>query len=123
MIIDGVLAPLELAHLPYRKGRTFEDYVGQRGLDRLGRLKWRRHVGVVIEKLRLALETDYVVLGGGNTRFLDSKLPEGVRLGSNSNAFLGARGFGLTRRVGAYGSTSRSKRSLIAASGDSQSPL
>lgn len=89
MIIDGVLAPMELAHLPYRKEKTFEDYVGQRGLDRLGQEKWRKHVAIVIEKLRLATEADYIVLGGGNTRLLDPKLPEGVRMGSNSYAFRG----------------------------------
>jgi len=60
MIVDGVLVPMELAHLPYRKGRTFEEYVGQAGLDRMGKAKWRRHVSIVIEKLRIALEADYV---------------------------------------------------------------
>jgi predicted NBD/HSP70 family sugar kinase len=90
MIVDGVLAPMELAHLPYRKGRTFEDYVGQRGLDRLGPKKWQRHVGIVVAKLRAALEVDYIVLGGGNTKFLDS-FPDGVRPGSNANAFLGGK--------------------------------
>lgn len=89
MIIDGVLAPMELAHLPYRKEKTFEDYVGQRGLLRLGKNKWREHVRVVIEKLRLALEADYIVLGGGNAKLLEGALPEGVRLGSNANAFRG----------------------------------
>ena len=89
MIIDGVLAPMELAHLPYRKGKTFEDYVGQRGLLRLGKGRWREHVEAVIEKLRLALEADYVVLGGGNARLIQGKLPEGVRLGANANAFRG----------------------------------
>ncbi|MES1262298.1 MAG: ROK family protein [Acidobacteriota bacterium] len=103
MIVEGILAPMELAHLPYRKGRTFEDYVGQRGLLRLGKNKWRRHVEAVIAELRTALEAEYVVLGGGNTKFLDLKalnsetperensdgLPQGVRLGGNSNAFLG----------------------------------
>ncbi|MDQ1472338.1 MAG: polyphosphate glucokinase [Bryobacterales bacterium] len=91
MILDGVLAPMELAHLPYRKGRTFEEYVGQAGLDRLGKPKWRRHVCKVIEMLRTALEADDVVLGGGNAPFLDPTLPEGVRLGSNANAFLGGQ--------------------------------
>jgi polyphosphate glucokinase len=91
MILDGVPAPMELAHLPYRKGRTFEEYVGQAGLDRLGKPKWQRHVGKVVEMLRTALEPDYVILGGGNTHLLDSSLPEGVRLGSNSNAFLGGQ--------------------------------
>lgn len=91
MMIDNILAPMELAHLPYRKGRTFEDYVGQRGLDRLGKPKWRSHVKAVIKMLRTALEADYVVLGGGNTHQLAAKLPKGVRLGSNDNAFVGGR--------------------------------
>jgi len=88
LVIEGVLQPMELAHLPYRKGRTFEDYVGLRGLERLGKAKWRKHVYVVIDELRRALEADYVVLGGGNARLLKD-LPEGVRLGSNGNAFTG----------------------------------
>lgn len=88
LVIEGVLQPMELAHLPYRKGRTFEDYVGLRGLERLGKAKWRKHVYVVIDELRRALEADYVVLGGGNARLLD-ELPEGVRLGANENAFTG----------------------------------
>ncbi len=88
LIIDGVLQPMELAHLPYRKGLTFEDYVGARGLERMGKHKWRRHVLRVIEILRAALEADYVILGGGNSRQL-KELPEGVRLGDNANAFKG----------------------------------
>jgi polyphosphate glucokinase len=91
MIIDGVLAPMELAHLPYRKGKTFEDYVGQRGLLRMGKAAWLKHVQVVIEKLRTALEADYIVLGGGNSRKIEGKLPEGVRLGSNTYAFRGGQ--------------------------------
>ncbi len=88
LIIESVLQPMELAHLPYRKGRTYEDYVGLRGLERLGKAKWREHVHIVIDQLRRALEADYVVLGGGNAKFL-KELPDGVRLGENSNAFLG----------------------------------
>src|SRR5215469_11050844 len=78
MIIDGVLAPMELGHLPYRKGRTFEDYVGIAGLKRLGHKKWRRRVAEVIADLVAALEPEYVVLGGGNVEKLD-KLPPGTR--------------------------------------------
>jgi predicted NBD/HSP70 family sugar kinase len=88
LIIDHVLQPMELAHLPYRKGRTYEDYVGLRGLERLGKPKWREHVHIVIDQLRRALEADYVVLGGGNSKLL-RELPDGVKLGENSNAFLG----------------------------------
>jgi polyphosphate glucokinase len=88
LIIDGVLEPMELAHLPYKKGRTFEDYVGLRGLRRLGRKKWRRHVKDVVERLRAALAAEDVVLGGGNVKEL-KKPPPGVRLGGNANAFAG----------------------------------
>jgi glucose-6-phosphate isomerase len=86
-IVDGIVEPMELAHLPYRKG-TFEDYVGARGLKKFGKKKWHGHVFDVIEQLRAALEPDYVVLGGGNVRHLDD-LPDGVRRGDNQNAFAG----------------------------------
>ena len=88
LIVDGVLEPLELAHLPYRKGRTFEDYVGQRALDRLGKKKWRRAVNDVVQRLREAVQADYVVLGGGNVKYL-KQLPDGVRRGNNANAHRG----------------------------------
>lgn len=88
MIVDGILEPMELAHLPYKKGRTYEDYVGLRALERFGKKKWRRQVMRVIRELRAALEPDYVVLGGGNARLLKT-LPPGVQLGSNANAFRG----------------------------------
>ncbi len=88
LVIDGVLEPMELAHLPYRKGKSYEDYVGIRGLEKLGKAKWREHVMIVVNQLRKALEADYVVLGGGNSKNL-RELPEGVKLGSNANAFLG----------------------------------
>jgi polyphosphate glucokinase len=88
MIVDGVVAPMELAHLPYKKGRTFEDYVGAAGLKRLGGRKWRRTVSEVVAQLSSLLEADYVVLGGGNARKL-KRLPKNARLGSNDFAFLG----------------------------------
>lgn len=88
MIVDGFLEPMELAHLGYKNGKTYEDYLGLRGLERMGRKKWERHVGKVVKKLMVALEADYVVLGGGNNKKL-KKLPAGARLGSNENAFLG----------------------------------
>ena len=65
LIVDGEIEPMELGHLPYRKA-TFEDYVGVRGLKRLGKKKWRRAVADVVARLTAALEPDYVVLGGGN---------------------------------------------------------
>jgi polyphosphate glucokinase len=98
MIVDGRLEPMELAHLPYRKGRTYEDYVGVAGLKRLGEEKWRKHVWAVIEILRAALEPDDVVVGGGNVKKL-GRLPKGVRRGQNANAFEG--GFRLWRKNGA----------------------
>ena len=88
MIVDGRPAPMELAHLPYRKGRTYEDYLGAYGLERLGKQKWRKHVWAVVELLRAALEPDSIVVGGGNAKKLD-QLPEGVRPGENGNAFAG----------------------------------
>jgi polyphosphate glucokinase len=88
MIVDGILEPMEVAHLPYKKGRTFEDYLGIRGLKRLGKKKWRRYVARVAEQLQNALEADYVVLGGGNAKLLKT-LPPGCRLGDNSTAFTG----------------------------------
>jgi polyphosphate glucokinase len=89
LIVDSVLEPLELAHLPYKKGRTFEEYVGLEGLKREGRKKWRREVAAVVQILRQATQAEYVVLGGGNARLL-KKPPPGARLGDNSNAFRGA---------------------------------
>ena len=88
MVIDGVLEPMELAHLPYKKGRTYEDYVGATGLKRLGKKKWRHAVNDVIERLKAALEADYVVVGGGDVRLL-KKLPSGARRGDNADAFRG----------------------------------
>jgi polyphosphate glucokinase len=87
LITDGQVDPMELAHLPYRK-RTFEDYVGLRGLERLGRKKWKRCVFDVVERLRGAMLPDYVVIGGGNVRKLD-ELPPGCERGDNGKAFLG----------------------------------
>jgi polyphosphate glucokinase len=88
MIVDGILEPMELAHLTYKKGKTYEDYLGLRGLKRFGKKKWRRQVARIAEKLKTALEADYVVLGGGNIKKL-KKLAPGTRLGNNQNAFLG----------------------------------
>jgi len=88
MIIDGVLQPMELAHLLYRKGKTYEDYLGLRGLERLGKKKWRKHVAQIVDLLKEALDADYVVLGGGNSKKLKT-IPAGARLGKNENAFLG----------------------------------
>ncbi|MDQ6674877.1 MAG: ROK family protein [Chloroflexota bacterium] len=88
MVVDGVVQPMELAHLPYRKQRTYEQTVGLAALTRWGKKKWRRKVNAVLEELSAALEPDYVVLGGGNVKLLKD-LPPKVRLGNNANAFLG----------------------------------
>jgi polyphosphate glucokinase len=88
MIVNGILQPMELAHLIYKNGKSYEDYLGLRGLERLGKKKWRRYVAKITKQLKLALEADYVVLGGGNSKKL-KELPPGARLGSNDNAFLG----------------------------------
>ena len=90
-IADGVLEPMELSHLPYKKG-TYEDYLGLRGLERLGKKKWRKYVKRVVGEMRAALEPDDVVIGGGNVALL-KRLPPGCRAGSNNNAFIG--GFSL----------------------------
>ncbi len=87
MIVDGVVEPMELGHLPYRDG-TYEDYVGLRGLTAHGEKKWRKRVEDVVERLVAALQPDDVVLGGGNVKHLD-ELPPGCRAGDNANAFLG----------------------------------
>ncbi|MBN9275495.1 MAG: ROK family protein, partial [Mesorhizobium sp.] len=94
MIVDNVAQPMELAHLPYRKGRSFEDYVGERGLVKRGKKKWRKHVFDVVDRLRAALRPDYVVIGGGNVEKLD-ELPQDSRRGDNTLAFQG--GFRLWR--------------------------
>jgi polyphosphate glucokinase len=87
MVVDGILEPMELAHLPFRKA-TFEDYVGQRGRERLGEKRWRKAVLETIERFVAALEPEYVVLGGGNAKRI-GELPANCRLGGNQDAFLG----------------------------------
>jgi predicted NBD/HSP70 family sugar kinase len=88
LILDGTVEPMEIGHMPYKHGRTFEDYVGERGRERLGNKKWRKAVADVVARLKEVLEADYVVLGGGNASRL-KELPEGARLGNNLNAFKG----------------------------------
>ena len=88
MVLDGRVVPMELAHLPYRKHRSYEDYLGAAGLKRLGKRKWRKHVWAVVGLLRAALEPDSVVLGGGNALKVGA-LPPGTVLGQNARAFVG----------------------------------
>ena len=94
VIVDGIVQPLEMGHLPYRK-KTFEDYVGVRGLKKSGMKKWRRNVADVVARLIAAIQPDDVVLGGGNVKRL-KQLPPGTRVGDNKNAFVG--GFRLWKK-------------------------
>jgi len=95
LIVDGILEPMELAHLPYKKGKTYEEHLGEAGLKHLGKRKWRHHVLDAVKRLKAALQADYVVLGGGNARLMKN-LPKGVFLGNNHNAFIG--GFRLWKK-------------------------
>jgi polyphosphate glucokinase len=88
LILDGTIEPMELGHMPYKHGRSYEDYVGAHGLERLGPKKWRKVVYEVIEQFKTAFEVDYVVLGGGNAERLKT-IPKDARLGDNSNAMTG----------------------------------
>ena len=101
MIVDGVLEPMELAHLPYKNGRTYEAYVGLRGIKRLGKKHWRRCVSDVVRRFQNAFCAEYVVLGGGNAKKV-KKLPPGARLGDNRNAFLGGVRLWKTKSDGSY---------------------
>ena len=109
LIVDGIVEPMELGHLPYKKA-TFEDYVGIRGLEKYGKKKWRSYVADVVERLVAAMEPDEVVLGGGNVKKLKG-LPKGCRAGDNANAFLG--GFRLWKLPGARKNSTRSKSRSI----------
>jgi len=88
MIIDGHLEPMELGHLPYKRRKTYEDYIGERGLESQGKKKWRAEVLSVVDIFRKALQPEYIVLGGGNAKLMKD-LPPDVRLGDNANAFVG----------------------------------
>jgi polyphosphate glucokinase len=105
MIVEGIILPMELAHLPYKKS-TFEDYVGIRGLEKYGKRRWRELVADVVTRLVVALEPDDVVLGGGNVKKL-TNLPAGCRTGENANAFLG--GFRLWEQAAAPPVSARKK--------------
>jgi polyphosphate glucokinase len=92
LVIEGHLQPLELAHLPYRKKKTFEDYVDEASRERRGMNRWRRYVIDVVTRLKTAVQADPVLLGGGNARHMRaqlSRLPKGTRLGGNADAFRG----------------------------------
>lgn len=96
LVVEGVVQPLEIAHLPYRAGKTYEDFLGKQGLDRAGKKRWRALVEEIVPRLREAFQVDEVVLGGGNVKLL-KVLPPGCRKGDNVNAFKG--GFRLWSRL------------------------
>ncbi len=106
LVVEGHVQPLEIAHLPYRNGKTYEDFVGKRGQDRMGRKRWRRVVAEIVPRLFDAFQVDEVVIGGGNAKQLKD-VPRGARLGDNANAFLG--GFRLWERA-----TTRRRRAALA---------
>jgi polyphosphate glucokinase len=108
LIVDGIVESMELGHLPYKNG-TYEDYVGVRGLERLGKKAWRKHVADVVERLVAALQPADVVLGGGNVKKL-KELPPGCRAGDNANAFKG--GFRMWEDARAPANHRARKRSL-----------
>jgi len=98
MIVEHVAQPMELAHLPYRKGRTYEDYLGEASLDKRGHDKWQKHVFEAVEQLAAAMQPDYVVIGGGNATKLDH-MPPNARQGDNANAFKGGFALWLDKKL------------------------
>ena len=98
MIVEHVAQPMELAHLPYRKGRTYEDYLGEASLDKRGHDKWQKHVFDAVEQLAAAMQPDYVVIGGGNVTKLDH-MPPNARQGDNANAFKGGFALWLDKKL------------------------
>lgn len=98
MIVDNIAQPMELAHLPFKKGQTFEDYLGEASLEKRGQGKWEKHVFDAVAQLTAALEPDYVVIGGGNVVKLKT-LPPNVRRGDNTNAFKGGFALWLDKKL------------------------
>src|SRR3954467_1611433 len=88
LVSNGIVVPLELGHLPFRDRKSYEETIGEAGLKRTGKRKWRRNVCEIVALLAAATNADYTVLGGGNVRFMD-ELPPNTRRGSNANAFRG----------------------------------
>lgn len=109
LVVDGHLVPMELAHLSYKKA-TIEDYVGLRGLERLGKKKWREHVAYMVERFAAAIHPDEIVIGGGNAKKL-KEMPPGCREGDNGNAFIGGFRLWQGARAGARGRALKSRRS------------
>ena len=88
LVLDGLTHPLEIAHLPYRNGKSYEEFLGRRGLERMGKKRWRGIVAEIVPRLHAAFQVDDVVLGGGNAKHVKD-LPPDTRLGDNTRAFLG----------------------------------
>jgi predicted NBD/HSP70 family sugar kinase len=109
LVVEGLVQPLELAHLPYRSGKTYEDFLGKRGLDRAGKKRWRQLVQEIVGELHHAFQVDEVVLGGGNVKQLKA-LPPATRLGSNANAFAGGLRLWEDRQRPARGSAAGRRR-------------
>ncbi len=109
LVVDGHVVPMELAHLAYKKA-TIEDYVGLRGLERLGKKKWREHVAYMVERFAAAIHPDEIVIGGGNAKKL-KELPPGCREVDNGNAFIGGFRLWQDARAGARGRAAKSRRS------------
>jgi polyphosphate glucokinase len=108
LIVDKIVEPMELGHLPYKKA-TYEDYVGERALERVGTKKWRKNVADVVERLIAALQPEDIVLGGGNVKKLKA-LPPGCRAGENANAFLGGFRLWMHARKPRAGGRAKSSR-------------
>lgn len=107
LVLEGLVQPLEIAHLSYRSGLTYEEFLGKSGQTRMGKKRWRRMVEEIVVALHEAFQVDEVVLGGGNAKQL-KELPPGARLGDNHNAFAG--GFRLWKDPLAGRRTRRSAR-------------
>ena len=114
LVVDHMVVPLELAHLPYKHGRTYEEYIGLAGLERRGKKRWRKSVADVVSRLRAAFVVDYVVLGGGNAKLMET-LPEGVQLGANSNAIAGGIALWMGEEVAVVAGESEVTNTSVAA--------
>lgn len=109
LVLDGLVQPLEMAHLLYRNGKTYEGFLGKRGLDRVGKKRWRQLVHEIVPRLHHAFQVDEIVLGGGNAKQL-KELPPATRLGSNANAFTGGFRLWEDRQKPARGSAAGRRR-------------
>ncbi len=115
LVVEGHMQPLEIAHLPYRNGKTYEDFLGKRGQDRMGKKRWRRVVAEIVPRLFDAFQVDEVVIGGGNAKQL-KEVPRGARIGDNAHAFVG--GFRLWERA-----RTRRRRAALAVPSMPATPL